>query len=351
LGIVLDYAESASAKSSRRLERRIPTPGSVLGAGVLGAGNFAKTVLLPILRKTGIRPRVLCAGSGLSAGHAAEKFDFEVATTDEDQVFADPGVNVVFVITRHDQHAPQILKALAAGKHVFTEKPLALTEDDVAAISEAVERSSCMIMVGFNRRFSPAARSLRKVFSDISSPLTVSIRMNAGPVPADHWTQSEDEGGGRLVGEACHAIDLASYLVGSRPVRVYAEAVGGARAPAITDDQAFISLRHANGSISSVGYLAGGDRAYGKERIEVIGGGRVGVIEDFRTLTIAANGKVKTEKRWQQDKGHRAEMEAFAESIVKGGPAPIPWEDIQATSLASILAVRSLREGTPFDIP
>jgi predicted dehydrogenase len=206
-------------------------------------------------------------------------------------------------------------------------------------------------MVGFNRRFSPAAEAARKVFLGVTSPLTVSIRMNAGAIPADHWTQSEEEGGGRLIGEACHAIDLATYLTGSRPVRVFAESIGGPTAPKITEDQCFITLRHENGSISSIGYLAGGDRAYGKERVEVLGGGKLAVIEDFREVTTAINGKVKTEKRWQQDKGHRAEIEAFASALAKGGPSPIPWEEIRSVSLAAILAVRSLREGTPFDIP
>lgn len=349
LGILLEFPDSAKQAAAPAAKKPAPKE---LGVGVLGAGNFAKTVLLPILRKTPkLHPRVICAGSGLSAGHAAEKFDFDLAVTDEDQVVADPGVGVVFVLTRHDQHAPQILKALKQGKHVFTEKPLALTEDEIAEIDAALAGSASMLMVGFNRRFSPAAREARKLFASTSSPLTVSIRMNAGSIPAEHWTQSEEEGGGRLIGEACHAIDLATYLTGSRPVRVYADCIGGPSAPKITEDQSFITLRHANGSISSIGYLAGGDRAYGKERIEVLGGGKLAVIEDFRELTTASGGKLKSDKRWQQDKGHRAEIEAFAEALLKGGPSPIPWEELRAVSLAAILAVRSLREGIPFDLP
>ncbi len=351
LGIVLQYPEGPVEPRSSRVERRAPIPGIAPGIGVLGAGNFAKTVLLPVLRKAGLRPRILCAGSGLSAGHAAEKFDFEAAATDEAQVYSDPAVNAVFVLTRHDLHGPQILKALQAGKHVFTEKPLALTEEEIASIDAAKEASGSLVMVGFNRRFSPAAEAARRVFLGVPAPLTVSIRMNAGAIPADHWTQSEEEGGGRLIGEACHAIDLATYLTGSRPVRVFAESIGGPTAPKITEDQCFITLRHANGSISSIGYLAGGDRAYGKERVEVLGGGKLAVIEDFREVTTGINGKVKTDKRWQQDKGHRAEIEAFADALVKGGPSPIPWEEIRSVSLAAILAVRSLREGMPFDIP
>ncbi len=351
LGIELHYPSAASDRQSLIVERRAPVPEGALGIGVLGAGNFAKNIVLPILHKTGLRPRIVCAGGGLSAGHAAEKFNFEIATTDEDKVFSDSAIGAVFIITRHDLHAGQILKALRTGKHVFVEKPLALTEQEIAEIETVKGDSGIIVMVGFNRRFSTPVLEVRRFFAETKAPITVSVRMNAGAVPAEHWAQSELEGGGRIVGEACHAIDLATFLTGSRPVRVYAESIGGVNAPAVTDDQCFITLRHANGSISSVGYLAGGDRASGKERVEVLGGGKFAAIEDFRNVTTVANGKVKTSKSWQQDKGYRAEIEAFAKAVVKGGPSPIPWEEIRAVSLASILAVRSLREGMPFDIP
>jgi predicted dehydrogenase/threonine dehydrogenase-like Zn-dependent dehydrogenase len=352
LGIVLEYPEHSGSTPYTFIERRASKSEGSIGIGVLGAGNFAKTVLLPLLRKTNLlRPHIICSGGGLSSGQAAEKFDYEVVTTDENQVFADPAVKAVFVITRHDQHAGQVVGALKAGKHVFTEKPLALNETELADIDAAREESRGLVMVGFNRRFSPAARAVRKLFAEVSSPITVSIRMNAGPITPDHWTQSEEEGGGRIIGEACHAIDLATYLTGARPVRIYAESVGGPAAPAVTDDQCFLTLRHANGSISSIGYLAGGDRAYGKERVEVLGGGKLAVIEDFRELTTSVAGKVKTHKPWAQDKGYRAEIEAFAQALAKGGTSPIPWDEIRAVSLASILAVRSLREGMPFDVP
>jgi predicted dehydrogenase len=206
-------------------------------------------------------------------------------------------------------------------------------------------------MVGFNRRFSPAAVQAREFFSGLRVPLTVSVRFNAGAIPSGHWTQDEEAGGGRIVGEACHAIDLATYLTGSPPVRVFAESVGGPDAPQVTDDQCFLTLRHANGSISSVAYLAGGDKGYPKERVEILGGGRVAVIDDFRRLETCAAGRRSTSRGARQDKGHRAEVEAFAAALAGGGPAPIPWEEIRAVSLASILAVRSLREGVPFEIP
>jgi predicted dehydrogenase len=161
----------------------------------------------------------------------------------------------------------------------------------------------------------------------------------------------DEVGGGRIIGEACHAIDLATFLAGSRPVRVYAESVGDAGSTKVTDDQCFITLRHANGSVSSIGYLAGGDKAFPKERVEVFGGGRVAVIDDFRAVTTCSGGKTTHSKKWGQDKGHHAEIEAFAAALSAGGPSPIPWDDVRAVSLASILAVQSLREGIPFEIP
>jgi len=352
LGILIEYPPITAEKTVHRVERRVAQSTGGMGIGVLGAGSFAKAILLPLLRKTGsFRARVLCSGTGLSAGQSADKYDFEIAAADERQVFADPEVKVIFVVTRHDRHADQVMNALRAGKHVFTEKPLALTIEEVSAIDALMADSGPLLMVGFNRRFAPSVLAARALFTEVREPITISIRINAGALPADHWTQSAEEGGGRIIGEACHAIDLAAFLAGARPVRVFAESVGGPNAPAITDDQCFITLRHANGSISSVGYLAGGDRAYGKERVEIVGGGKVVVLEDFRELTCAVKGKVKTEKRWQQDKGYRWEIEAFATSLSKGGPSPIPWEGIRAVSLASIFAVRSLREGVPFDLP
>ena len=355
LGVLLEYQQTTSESSPSRSVRLAPPKRSERPAvGVLGAGNFARLVLLPALRDCKkLRLATLCTAGGLSAVTTGQNLDFEQATTDEAKIFDDPAIDAVFSITRHDLHARHIVRALDAGKAVFVEKPLCLSVDELTEIEAARERNGDLpplVMVGFNRRFSQAARHARDFFADVSAPLTVSVRFNAGAVPADHWVHDELEGGGRIVGEACHAIDLATFLVGSPAVRVFAESVGSRHAAEITDDQCFITLRHANGSISSVGYLAGGDKAFPKERVEVIGGGRIALIDDFRSITTSKNGRIQRIKLSGQDKGHSAEIAAFARALCEGGPPPIPWEDIRATTLASLLAVRSLREGMPLDV-
>jgi predicted dehydrogenase/threonine dehydrogenase-like Zn-dependent dehydrogenase len=356
-GILLDY-NGDRAPSLKRIDLRpaAQASGESIGVGVLGAGNFARMVLLPALSKIGIlKLRTLCSAGGLSAVKSGEKLGFEIATSDEDEVYKDPAVGAVFILTRHDQHARQVIKALQAGKHAFVEKPLCLTLEELNEIvsvysSLITQNSSLILMVGFNRRFAPAAKIVKDFFSTVNQPITVSIRFNAGAILIDDWTQDEEIGGGRIIGEACHGIDLATFFAGSPPVRVFAESVGGLNAPTVKDDQCFITLRHENGSISSVAYLAGGDKAFPKERIEVIGGGRIAVIDDFREVTLCSEGRIKKTRISGQDKGHREEVEAFAKSLSTGQASPILWEDLKRVTLASILAVRSLREGIPFDI-
>jgi predicted dehydrogenase len=270
----------------------------------------------------------------------------------EEELIADPGVDLVFSLTRHDQHARHVIQSLRAGKHVFVEKPLALTVDELTAVEEAYEGSrdsGALLMVGFNRRFAPDTVAVKEFFTPVQEPLTILVRFNAGALPADHWAQEESIGGGRIVGEACHAIDLATFLAGSPPVRVFAESIGGSRAPAVTEDQCFITLRHANGSVSTVAYLAGGDASMPKERVEVLGGGRMAVIDDFRERVLSFRGKQKR-RRHSQDKGHLAEIRTLADALLSVGEAPIAWPELKAVSLFSILAVQSLREGRPLSL-
>ena len=361
LGIVLQFSEeatAATATSTAAASRLVSTRNTnsqrgTLGVGCLGAGGFARAVLLPALqRRKDCSLQTICSGRGISAATTQERLGFVRVAANEDEVFQDPAIDVVFAVTRHDQHARQVVAGLRAGKHMFVEKPLAITLDELALLDETLDslpQPQPRLLVGFNRRFSPAALAVKSFFAGVDAPLTVSIRFNAGAIPPEHWTQDERIGGGRIIGEACHAIDLATHLTGSLPVRVFAESIGGRHAPGISDDQCFITLRHANGSISNIAYLSGGDKAFPKERVEVFGGGRVAVIDDFRAVETCAGGKRRRAWRGAQDKGHRAELEAFFHAIKTGGPAPISWDELRTTTLTAILAVRSLREGFPFE--
>ncbi len=352
LGILLQYPE-ASPEAGKRFIRSKPTRlEGRIGYGCVGVGQYARAVLLPAIQKQRrFHPVLLCSAGGVSASHTGEKMGFDAVTTDEGEVMKSTDVQAVFILTRHDRHGAQVLESLKAGKPTFVEKPLALTLEEIDKIEEFLAPqgdSAPLLTVGFNRRFSPMARRMKAFYSKVAAPKAISIRFNAGALPPEHWTQDPETGGGRLIGEACHAIDLATYLAGSCPIRVFAESVGGDHAPSVTDDQAFITLRHADGSLSSIAYLAGGDKAFPKERVEMIGGGKVAVIDDFRRLELWTGGKPKIEKGGQ-DKGHAEEIEAWAKALKEGGPAPIPWEELKAVSMASILAVQSLREGLPFD--
>lgn len=354
-GIVLTYADPGERPLQRRIELRPATRNGKVGVGVLGAGNFARMVLLPTIQSSPhLHPVVLCSAGGVSAAHSGRKIGFDAVATDEQAVFADERVDAVFAATRPGDHARQVLASIRAGKPIFVEKPLCISDDELTEIEQALSEAPStppLVMVGFNRRFAPAVLWIKEFLRGAPAPLTVSVRFNAGAIDADDWIQHEQIGGGRIIGEACHGIDLATFLAGAPPVRVFAESIGGGQAPDVTDDQCFITLRHANGAVSSVAYLAGGDKAFPKERIEVIGSGRVAVIDDFRLVTTCAQGKTKQFKLRQQDKGHQAAIAAFASALRTGGPSPIPWEDLRAVSLAAILAVRSLREGVPFDLP
>ena len=309
-------------------------------------------VLMPAIQASGdFEIASVCSAKGLTATGEAKVFNAESSTTDEESLFRDDSLDTIFSITRHDQHANHVLRAIESKKNLFVEKPLCLTLEELAGIEAALNAAgdqAPLIMVGFNRRFSPAAKDLRNFFKDVHSPITIAIRFNAGDIPADHWTQNEQEGGGRIIGEACHAIDLATYLCGSPPIRVFAESIRDPDGARVTDDQCFITLRHANGSVASIGYLAGGDKAFPKERVEVFGGGRVGVIDDFRSVTLCKGGRTRTTKKAQR-KGHLEEITAFAAALRSGNAAPIPWSELRGVAVASILAVSSLREGLPFD--
>jgi predicted dehydrogenase/threonine dehydrogenase-like Zn-dependent dehydrogenase len=352
LGLLLEYADS-TAKLGRRIELRAADSRSTsIGVSLIGAGNFARLVMLPELMKmNGIAWRGICTAKGLHAEHTGRTTGFEFATTDAAEIWNDKDTVAVFIATRHDLHAELVIAALRAGKHVFVEKPLCIHAEELERIAACIEElgDHCpLLTVGFNRRFAPATKRVKEFFAG-AKPLSLSYRFSPGYIPAEHWTQDEEVGGGRIVGEACHAIDTCVAIAGSPPVKVYAESVAKSGGIETSDDRVFITLRHADGSISSVSYQTGGDSAFPAERIEVMGGGRTAVIDAWHNVELWRNGKLERLSA-KKDKGHSEEFAAFLSACRNGGPAPIPWEQLYGVAWASLMAMRSLREGQPLNI-
>jgi predicted dehydrogenase len=350
LGVLLEYgAESEEAARPAPATLRLgsqPRPREGLGIGVVGAGGFGQSVLLPALREAGgIRPVAVASAGGISARRIGEEYGFPEVTTRAEHVIGHPDVDVVFVLTRHDLHAPFVIQALDAGKHVFTEKPLALSSDELDAIVKAREGARGDVMVGFNRRFAPFTARVAEHFAGRSHPLVMHYRVNAGFLPPEHWVHDPVEGGGRILGEACHFVDLLHHLAGAAPTRVFAECIAG-DTRFRGDDNVAIVMRFADGSIGTITYTALGDDRFGKERIEVYGEGRVAVIEDWRSVELTAGGRTARARSRNQDKGFAEEMRRFLAAVRAGGPMPIVFEQSLASSRATLAAVESLRTGS-----
>lgn len=319
--------------------------------GMLGAGEFAKSTLIPAMRNTTHVDLVgVCTTTGLSAQQAGKKFGFDYCTTDEAELVADPSINTVVIGTRHNLHARQVVAALEAGKHVFCEKPMALNAEELLEIVHAYSgREAQILTVGFNRRFAPMAEKMKAFLSDISEPLVMNYRVNAGYIPDDHWTQDIQVGGGRIVGEVCHFIDFLGYLSGALPVTVNATTTPNHNR--YSDDNLTLAIEFQDGSVGNIVYAANGSSSMSKERVEVFGGGRSAVLDDFRRLELMGRGRKQVHRsRLRQDKGHKGEWLAFANCLRGHGVAPIPFEELVATSLTTFRALESLQTGFVRDV-
>jgi predicted dehydrogenase len=349
LGIVLKYP--AAAPPSRTVTL-VPRPPRSVGSGAVrvgfvGAGSFASGTLVPaVAGAPGVRLVAIASVRGFTARHLAERHRFESCSTDSAALLASDDLDAVFIATRHHLHADQAVAALGAGKHVFVEKPLALDREGLDRVLEAQRSSGTILAVGYNRRFAPLARELQALLAARRSPLVMHYRVNAGQVPADSWIQDPAVGGGRILGEVCHFVDLCAFLAGARPVSVYAQAVDP-RGVARSDDNVTLSLKFGDGSLATIAFVATGDTSAGKERLEVLGDGTQAVLEDFRTLSFRTGGREQRVKKLGQDKGHVAGVTAFLEAIRKGAPPPIPVDDLAAVSLATLAAIDSLATGEP----
>ncbi|HYO98910.1 MAG TPA: Gfo/Idh/MocA family oxidoreductase, partial [Pyrinomonadaceae bacterium] len=359
LGVVLGYDTERELVRSIELRRSDGQTGgdtAARAAGVrvsmIGAGSYAQKFLLPNFKANGADFASIATASGISARGIGEKYEFARVLSSAEEAIADGGANLCVIATRHDTHAALARRALEAGRHVFVEKPLALNDEELNGVLEAARAAhGASLMVGFNRRFSPHARACAEVFAARREPLSILYRVNAGRIPRSHWVQDPREGGGRIIGEVCHFIDLMQFLTGALTTRVYAEAIASRNQEMVDEDSVMITLRFGDGSNGTIAYLAEGDRALPKERIEVFGGGKTFVIEDFRSATLYTGGRERRQTKLRaQDKGQAEEVRAVCAMVREGAPAPIALADLAATTRATFRIRDSLRTGQPMEV-
>ncbi len=347
IGILIEY-EKDSAINTEKITLRLEASQkpSLVSIGFIGAGSYAQSQLLPnIPSHKAITLKGVMTSTGISSRSVGERFGFEFCSGNSSDILDNQEINTVFIATRHDSHAEYVLQAIEAGKNVFVEKPLCLFEEELVNIRKAylraVERGRAgHVMVGYNRRFSFLSKRIKEEMAGSSSAMI--CRVNAGAVSKDSWIQDDLLGGGRIMGEVCHFVDLLTFFAGSMPVLVYASAMKDADN---LNDTITINLNYENGSVGTICYFANGDKSVPKERLEIYSAGSVGVIEDFRSMTIHKNGKQKGKKLLAQDKGQKTEMGIFFDAVTTGRKSPISFEEICSTSLVTFKILESLRTG------
>jgi len=340
LGILLEYPGTldSNISSEVRLEpaqKRIQP--SLPVCGFIGAGNYASRVLIPAFKKAGAQLETIVSNGGLNCVHHGRKNGFSIASTDADSILKNECINTVAIVTRHNSHARYVTDCLKTGKHVFVEKPLALTLEQLKEVENTYQTlktgHECpLLMIGFNRRFAPHIIKIKELLSSIQQPKSFIITVNAGEIPSDHWTQDPNIGGGRIIGEGCHFIDLVRFLAESSITNAKAVMIGGGQTQAVRNDKASITLEFADGSFGTIHYLANGNKQFPKERIEVFCAGRVLQLDNFKTLKGYGWPGFKKMRLWRQDKGQDACAAIFLDAIKNGKESPIPFEEIMEVS-------------------
>lgn len=340
-GVLIQYDAEAELGRDLKLGSSGATAPGQANVAMIGAGNFAQGVLLPAMKEH-CNFIGLTTGHGNTAKYVGEKYGFGYCSDSAEQLLKDENVNTVFITTRHDSHAAYVLDCIKHNKHVFVEKPLTLTEDELEEVKAAYQASDNRqyLMVGFNRRFAPAVQQVKKLFSN-EQPKSINIRVNAGTTPPDHWTNDMSIGGGRMIGEGCHFIDLAMYLAGARITSVTANAMED---PSGLNNTVVVNLSFSNGSVASVNYFSNGNKSVPKEQIEVFCGETVCKIDDFKSITVFSGSGQKTTKFRGQDKGHKEEIRQFLSAVTQGSGQPITFEDCYLSSLATLKVMQSIRE-------
>ena len=345
LGILLTYDHA----TERRHVRSVSLTNTHVGAagrsvvGFVGAGNYASRILIPAFKASGATLHSIASSGGTNAVVHGRRTGFAQATSDADGLLANPDINAVAIVTRHDSHARLAAQALRAGKHVFVEKPLALTHNELGEVKAAHAESGKHLMVGFNRRFAPQVQTMKRLLDAQTAPKSFIMVMNSGAIPADHWTQDLEVGGGRIIGEACHYIDLMRFLAGAPIISVQARRMGDTDAEAVTEDKASITLGFEDGSFGTIHYFANGGASFGKERIEVFAAGRTLQLDNFRKLRGFNWPGFKKRNLWRQDKGQTLCAAAFIKAVEAGGSPPIPATELFEVARVAVEVAEILR--------
>jgi polar amino acid transport system substrate-binding protein len=346
IGILLKYNEYQEKFVTSQLIKNEPIKD--INVGFIGAGSFAQSYLIPNVKQFGASLDTVVTSRGITSKNVAEKFHFNVSSADIKDVVKKSDINTVFIATPHSAHAEQVIQALQADKNVFVEKPLAITPDELDAIIETKRKHNRPLLVGFNRRFAPICVDVKKEFESAGEPLVVNIRVNAGFIPKDHWTQIPEIGAGRIIGEMCHFIDLMQFFTNAEPVKVYADCIASNNSKLKLDDNVAIVVKFNDGSIGNLTYIANGDKSLPKEYIEVFGAGKVAIINDFRSGTLHSNNRTKGLK--SSGKGHSQEVSSFLTSIREGKDSPVSFRSICLTTLTTFKIIDSLKTGLAQDV-
>lgn len=358
IGVVLTYPQHEKLEpvihlngQASQMEGKVEPSTVRRTIGLIGAGLFARNVLLPAIRKVdGVTFGGVATSTGISAQHVGKRFGFSYATSDYRKILEDKTIGSVVITTRHDSHAKFILEALKAGKHVFIEKPLCITTEELNRLTKEVPPflQNQMFLIGFNRRYSSLSQQLKAFLSGRTAPLQVNVRVNAGFLPSTHWTNNPEIGGGRIIGEVCHFVDYLQFLTDADPVEVYATSIHGDTGRFLEQDNVVLSIAFADGSLGTVTYTAMGSKTFSRERIEVFSEEAVAVMEDFRKLELVRGAQKKTKRLWSQDKGFRQEVEAFLSADPERGKEI--FRQAVLTTVTTFSAIDSLRTHKPVRI-
>jgi predicted dehydrogenase/threonine dehydrogenase-like Zn-dependent dehydrogenase len=355
LAILLEYGNSLKEPSELELSSYThfeeKTPATIhkrvkLNIGFIGAGNFAQGYLLPVLKNIReVELQSIANARGISAHSVARKFGFMSSTSNSSEILNDPNIHCIFIATRHNLHAKLVIQALEQNKHVFVEKPLALSEEELRDIVTAYRHSTGQLMVGFNRRFSPLMRQVKEFLHPLQHPLIIHYRINSGFIPKNHWTQEFSEGGGRILGEICHFVDLIQYLTDSVPIKIYAESINSYNSKIMKSDNLNTILKLKDGSLGVITYTSIGNVRLSKERIEIFCDRSSIIVDDFRLAYLYRNRRIKKIK--VNGKGHTEEILNFIEAVKEGKSSPIPFSSLVITTRATFDIVKSLNKGLP----